>query len=64
MKTIRCDKCGKIFEENKPIRDYTYTIKNDRKDVDVDLCDECREKFLIWLGVKNPQNIYDEYFGD
>lgn len=55
MKTIRCDKCGKVFEKNKPMKGYNYTIvKHNLPDVEVDLCDECRENFLIWLGVKDP----------
>ena len=48
------------FEKNKPIKGYKYTIINhSMPDVEVDLCDKCREQFLIWLGVKDPQSIYD-----
>ena len=60
MKTITCDRCGMTFEKNKPIKGYKYTIINhSMPDVEVDLCDKCREQFLIWLGVKDPQSIYD-----
>ena len=68
MKITKCDRCGKIFEKNKPIKqEYNYTIKRGIVDiissaaVGVDLCDDCRENLLIWLGVKAPQSIYDIY---
>lgn len=58
MKTITCDRCGKVFEKNKPISKYNYTIiKHNKPNVEVDLCDECRERFLIWLGVKTEVKI-------
>lgn len=62
MKTIRCDRCGTVFEKNKPMEKYNYTIiKHKMPDVEVDLCDECRKDFLKWLNKPKESNPYSRF---
>lgn len=51
----KCDRCGKLYEENEvDIRNpFHYKITKDchpyPDEIEIDLCDKCRENFKEWL---------------
>lgn len=56
MNAKKCDRCGKLYEENEvDIRNpFRYKITKDchpyPDEIDIDLCDKCKEDFIRWLG--------------
>lgn len=64
MRVIKCDKCGKIYStnnnkilhENSPVSaiilQSTACIYRE-----YELCDECLEKFVKWIGEKNENEV-------
>lgn len=56
-----CDRCGK--EMDKPHSNILFSDNNS-----VDFCEECKEKFLNWMGNKpvedKPNENYERVFWD
>lgn len=55
MNAKKCDRCGQLYEENEiDIRNpFRYKITKDchpyPDEIEIDLCDKCREDFIRWL---------------
>lgn len=52
MKALKCDVCGKLFERSYVPNVAIFTYYHGFGDTRLDLCDDCQNKLLEWIGYK------------
>lgn len=55
MNALKCDRCGKFYEEFTCLSAYTVAKRScyEEYGFNLDLCPECTQELEKWLGVEN-----------
>ena len=59
MKAVKCDRCGKYFDDEIGVIKYLHTASDDHYHL-LDICPDCLEKFYDFMQPKKTEAMQNK----